>query len=103
MQGHPEIETERLILRPLAPEHAEALHPIYADPHAMRFWQEPPHASLERTRAMLHGLLAGPERAWVYRARGVDLIGEVALQPWGLRQFELRDCNGYLLRFATPG
>jgi RimJ/RimL family protein N-acetyltransferase/uncharacterized glyoxalase superfamily protein PhnB len=38
-----------------------------------------------------------------YRARGVDLVGEVAQQPWGAREFSLRDCNGYLLRFSTPG
>lgn len=34
---------------------------------------------------------------------GTDLIGEIVLQPWGMRELALRDCNGYLLRFATPG
>ena len=37
-----------------------------------------------------------------YRARGVDLVGEIVQQPWGAREFALRDCNGYLLRFSTP-
>jgi catechol 2,3-dioxygenase-like lactoylglutathione lyase family enzyme len=37
-----------------------------------------------------------------YRARGVDLVGEVVHQPWGARELALRDCNGYLLRFSTP-
>jgi len=65
MNDHREIETERLVLRPLAPEHTEALHAIYADPEAMRFWQEPPHKGPDATRAMVDALVAGPARAWV--------------------------------------
>jgi catechol 2,3-dioxygenase-like lactoylglutathione lyase family enzyme len=39
----------------------------------------------------------------IYQARGVDMQGEVVQQPWGMREFAIRDCNGYLLRFGTPG
>ena len=46
MEGHREITTARLILRPLALEHAEALHPVFADPNAMHFWHEPPHQAI---------------------------------------------------------
>jgi uncharacterized glyoxalase superfamily protein PhnB len=37
----------------------------------------------------------------VYRERGVAIVGEPRDRPWGLRQFEIRDCNGYLLTFAA--
>jgi uncharacterized glyoxalase superfamily protein PhnB len=37
----------------------------------------------------------------VYRGRGVEIVGEPRDRPWGLRQFEIRDCNGYLLTFAA--
>jgi len=36
-----------------------------------------------------------------YHARGVDIVSEPKHRPWGLRQFEIRDCNGYLLTFAA--
>jgi catechol 2,3-dioxygenase-like lactoylglutathione lyase family enzyme len=36
-----------------------------------------------------------------YRARKVEVMGEPRDRPWGLRQFEIRDCNGYLLTFAA--
>jgi uncharacterized glyoxalase superfamily protein PhnB len=37
-------------------------------------------------------------RAFV--ARGLDVLGEPSDKPWGLRVFELRDLNGYVLLFA---
>ena len=37
-----------------------------------------------------------------YRANGVPIEREPATQPWGMREFAIRDCNGYLLRFGTP-
>ncbi len=36
-----------------------------------------------------------------YRANGVKLISEPTNQPWGLREFAIRDLNGHQLRFAT--
>ena len=78
MNDHPEIATERLILRPLAPEHAVALHAIHADAEAMRFWHDPPHASVGRTQAVIDAHIAGTERAWVLLPRsGGDAIGLV--------------------------
>lgn len=47
------IETERLRLRPLSVEDAEALHPTYADAELMTYWSGAPHRSLEETRAEL--------------------------------------------------
>jgi uncharacterized glyoxalase superfamily protein PhnB len=37
-----------------------------------------------------------------YRALGVHIEHEPQTMPWGLREFTARDCNGVLLRFATP-
>lgn len=38
-----------------------------------------------------------------YSAQGVEVVRELATMPWGMREFAIRDCNGYLLRFGTPG
>jgi [ribosomal protein S5]-alanine N-acetyltransferase len=78
MNDHQEFATERLILRPLAPEHAAALHEFHADVEAMRFWHSPPHRHLDETRAMIDALIAGTERTWVLLPRGGgDAIGLV--------------------------
>jgi uncharacterized glyoxalase superfamily protein PhnB len=37
----------------------------------------------------------------VYRGRGVEIVSEPKDRPWGLRQFEIQDCNGYRLTFAA--
>ncbi|MCB8945031.1 MAG: GNAT family N-acetyltransferase [Ardenticatenaceae bacterium] len=38
-----------------------------------------------------------------YRAKGVTIADEPMTYPWGMREFAVRDLNGHLLRFATPG
>jgi len=38
-----------------------------------------------------------------YRMKGVKIIGEPAVMPWGVKEFTVADCNGYVLRFGTPG
>lgn len=51
-------------------------------------------------------LFMGPDiDAWYqrYSAQGVQIERELATYPWGMREFSVRDCNGYLLRFGTPG
>lgn len=50
-------------------------------------------------------LFAGPAIADLYaryRAAGVQVERDLADQPWGMREFAIRDCNGYLLRFGLP-
>ena len=37
-----------------------------------------------------------------FRAAGVDIEREPADEPWGMREFAIRDLNGYLLRFGRP-
>jgi uncharacterized glyoxalase superfamily protein PhnB len=35
-----------------------------------------------------------------YQSRGVELVSLPRDRPWGLREFQIRDCNGYLLTLA---
>jgi RimJ/RimL family protein N-acetyltransferase/uncharacterized glyoxalase superfamily protein PhnB len=37
----------------------------------------------------------------MYQAKGVTITAELVTQPWGRREFTMRDLNGHLLRFAT--
>ena len=38
-----------------------------------------------------------------FQAAGVNIEREPTNEPWGIREFAIRDCNGYLLRFGRPG
>ena len=35
-----------------------------------------------------------------YQTRGVDVVAEPKSEPWGLREFSIRDCNGHVLCFC---
>ena len=35
-----------------------------------------------------------------YKARGVVIVRAIDTRPWGLRDFDILDCNGHVLRFA---
>ena len=51
-------------------------------------------------------IFTGPDietRCELYRSRGVTIERDLENLPWGMREFVIRDCNGYLLRFGTPG
>ena len=37
-----------------------------------------------------------------YRAAGVVIHQDITSQPWGMREFQIKDLNGYILRFGTP-
>lgn len=74
------IETERLRLRRLSPDDAEALHVIYSDAEAMTWWSHAPHDDLQQTRDELAKNLANEDwRRWVITLAGDDTaIGVVA-------------------------
>ena len=38
-----------------------------------------------------------------YKAAGVDIFSPPATQPWGMREFSVRELNGHMLRFGTHG
>ena len=82
----PIIEAERITLRPLTRADAEPLFAVYSDPEVMRYWNTPPHPSVEHTRKLLGAL----EREFadrsvlqwgVERTSDRELVGCVTLMP----------------------
>lgn len=75
------IKTKRLVLRHFKPDDAVALHPIFADPEAMRFWSSPP-MSLAQTeefvRDTIRAYQAGTGDDFVVLLEGV-VIGKAGL------------------------
>lgn len=51
------IRTQRLGLRRAEPSDLMALHAIFTDPRAMRYWSRPAHDSLDQSRAYLDRML----------------------------------------------
>ena len=37
----------------------------------------------------------------IYRKRGVEILSDPEDKPWGMREFTMRDLNGYILVFGT--
>ena len=74
------METARLRIRPMSVDDAEAMHVIYSDEEAMRWWSHPPYTSLDQTRAKLAKNVASPDwRAWAITLKGDDTaIGQLA-------------------------
>ncbi len=62
-------------------------------------------ADARRCASVTLYIMAGPDIdglfEW-YRARGVQIERPIASHPWGMREFAVQDCNGYVLRFGTP-
>lgn len=59
-----ELVTERLVLQPLSPKHADDLFLVFQDEPTMRYWDHPPHRALYETTAMIWRMLAAPEACW---------------------------------------
>ncbi len=98
----PTLETERLILRQTRIDDSEALHGLYSDVAAMRWWSHAPHTTLEETRDTLAERLADPDGyAWSITLRGDDrAIGTLAARE--KRQREVAEI-GYSLARAQWG
>jgi predicted enzyme related to lactoylglutathione lyase len=93
-----------------------------------RFWNEPPSfcmvwrsgvvimlAQLEETGLMRPNHTVDPERSawdayiWIenadaliaeFKSKGVRIAREICDQPYGCRDFDVEDCNGYRLCFG---
>lgn len=52
------IQTRRLVLRPARDSDLDALHRVFSNHEAMRYWSHPAHDTLARTRDTLDGLIA---------------------------------------------
>ncbi len=72
---------DRVTLRSFREADAEALHPIFADPGAMRFWSTLPHATLEDTRAYVDATIAatseghGDDQVILFEGRVIGKAG----------------------------
>src|SRR5689334_11749957 len=55
------IATARLLLRRFRADDAAALHAIFADRDAMRFWSTPPHATLAESADFVRRTMAAQE------------------------------------------
>jgi [ribosomal protein S5]-alanine N-acetyltransferase len=97
----PVLTTERLRLRLLRMDDAEALFLCFCDPEAMRFWSSPPHASpsvtaemIERARA---SFLAGEGIEWAITRRDNDTaVGKIG--HWRWQRAHERSELGFMLR-----
>jgi RimJ/RimL family protein N-acetyltransferase len=58
----PVIETARLVLRPLMPYDAAALHEMLSDAETMRYWSTMPHRALAETEAWVNEAVAANRR-----------------------------------------
>jgi ribosomal-protein-alanine N-acetyltransferase len=71
MPGMRTLSTERLVLRPLRSDDAEALHVAYADPEVLQHWHRLPRRSAEETAALLQSESSGGT-LWAICAAGSD-------------------------------
>jgi len=77
---------------------------------------EPPgHAGVHKEQACVHftSSRSTPASGWLYiivddvdalhaeyQKRGLKVVEELATYPWGMREFAVKECNGYVLRFG---
>ncbi|MEO7365431.1 MAG: GNAT family N-acetyltransferase [Sphingomicrobium sp.] len=82
-----ELRTERLLLRRARPDSLEAMHAVFSDERAMRYWSHGPHADLVKTREWLDSMITSP--AEISDDFVVTLDGEVIgkMGAWRLPDF----------------
>jgi ribosomal-protein-alanine N-acetyltransferase len=71
------IETDRLVLRQATWDDLEAVHRLFSDPRAMRYWSRPEHETVEETRHWLGFLVdqAADSRDFLIERDG-EVIGK---------------------------
>lgn len=76
----PVLKTERLVLRPLVEEDAEAMHAFFSDEEAMRWWSSGPHETLDETREYVRANATEDRyRTWAITEDGGAALGWVVL------------------------
>jgi RimJ/RimL family protein N-acetyltransferase len=98
----PVMQTERLVMRALRVEDAEALHPMYSDVDANTYGTHPATTTIAETREQMAKRVADTTwRAWAITLKGDDTaIGTVAC--YEKRQGKVTEI-GYILKRAYWG
>lgn len=75
------LRTERLVLRPPRPDDLDALHAVFSDRDAMRYWSHEAHRSREATRRTLEEMMASFARTRLefVLVRDGEVIGKAGL------------------------
>lgn len=68
----PVLKSERLVLRQIRTDDAEALFEVLSDEDLMTWWSSGPHRSVEETHAYLEPAAAGEWRSWAITRAGDD-------------------------------
>ncbi|MBY0416238.1 MAG: GNAT family N-acetyltransferase [Bdellovibrionales bacterium] len=63
-----ELETTRLLLKPLETNHFQSMHSIYSNPEAMKNWHTLPHATFEETEQILKDYMS-LNSAWILQTK----------------------------------
>jgi RimJ/RimL family protein N-acetyltransferase len=78
----PVLQTDRLVLRPLIIDDAEAMHHFFSDDEAMTWWSSGPHKTLEETRAYVRvNATDAKYLTWVITENGGEALGWICLIP----------------------
>jgi [ribosomal protein S5]-alanine N-acetyltransferase len=84
----PSLTTNRLLLRQIRPQAAEALFATFSDEEAMQFYGHEPHRSLDDTYALIQRIQAHYDRREAIRW-GITLKGqETVIGSCGFHQFD---------------
>lgn len=82
MSELPVLKTERLVLRALKIDDAEAMHHFFSDDEAMTWWSSGPHKTLEETRAYVQvNATDAKYLTWVITEDGGEALGWVCVIP----------------------
>ncbi len=74
------LKTARLVLRPLVPDDAEAMHHFFSDEEAMRYWSSGPHDSIEQTADYVRENATSEKyKTWAITEDGGEALGWVVL------------------------
>jgi ribosomal-protein-alanine N-acetyltransferase len=89
-QIFPRLETDRLILREIAPPDADDLFRIFSDAEAMRYWSCRPYTSVEQAHRLIEEMSeamdCGAGIQWAITLRGDErLIGKCGYNEWRKR------------------
>lgn len=82
-----QLETARLLLRPLESADVPALYAIFSDPEVMRYWSTPPWTSVDAARELVardQAAMAKQDylRLGLVRQEDQQLIGHCCLFQW---------------------